>query len=551
MEWLPPASAPIGIQRREHPVFDILIQNGQVIDGSGAPGYRADVAVQGNRIAGIGELDSDRAEKVIDAAGCVVTPGLVDMHSHTDFALPLCPTADSLAHQGITTAVIGQCGASPAPLFAETRDEVVTSMESEELPLPWDEWSGFGSYLDYLKRIGISINVVPLVGQGMVRAGVVGFSAEPADETQMARMQDEVVRAMEEGAIGVSTGLIYPPGSFASTEELIAFTRPAGERDGYYFTHIRGEEKTLLEAVAEAIRIGRETGAAVQISHFKASGRENWAKSAPALALIREARAEGLDVTADMYPYLASSTNLSALLPEWAHQGGKPALLARLADADGEARQRMAAEIRSAHPFRLIDWSAVLIASSPRNRALQGRRVDELAAEAGKSPEEWVFDALVETEEQIDMIGFGMSEENRKTELRHPAMMIGTDGYGLPIDGPLAKGHPHPRSYGTFPRILGCYVREQGVITLEEAIWKMSGLPALKLRWTDRGLVREGYQADLVILNPDTVIDRATFQAPHQYPAGIHHVIVNGRLVIHDGVHTRALPGRVLSRPSR
>ena len=529
-------------------MFDILIRNGQVIDGSGAPGYRADVAVQGSRIARIGELDSDRAEKVIDAAGCVVTPGLVDMHSHTDFALPVCPTADSLAHQGITTTVMGQCGASPAPLFAETRDEVVAFMESEELPLPWDEWSGFGSYLDYLRRIGISINVVPLVGHGMVRAGVIGFSAEPADEKQMARMQDEVVRAMEEGAIGVSTGLIYPPGSFASTEELIAFARPAGERDGYYFSHIRGEGETLLKAVAEAILIGRETGAAVQISHFKASDRENWKKSAPALALIREARAEELDVTADMYPYLASSRSLSALLPEWAHQGGKPALLARL--ANGEARQRVTADFKSAHPSRNLLWSAVLIGSSSRNREYQGRRVDELAAEAGKSPEDWVLDALLEAEGHIDMIHFGMSEENRKAELRHPAMMIGTDGYGLPIDGPLTQGLPHPRSYGTFPRILGGYVREQGVITLEEAIWKMSGLPALKLRWTDRGLIKEGYRADLVILNPDTVIDHATYQAPRQYAAGIHHVIVNGRLVIHDGVHTRALPGRVLSRPS-
>ncbi|MCK4832389.1 MAG: amidohydrolase family protein, partial [Anaerolineales bacterium] len=242
------------------------------------------------------------------------------------------------------------------------------------------------------------------------------------------------------------------------------------------------------------------------------------------------------------------STSLSALLPEWAHQGGKPALLARL--ANGEARQRMTADFKSAHPSRNLLWSAVLIGSSSRNREYQGRRVDELAAEAGKSPEDWVLDALLEAEGHIDMIHFGMSEENRKAELRHPAMMIGTDGYGLPIDGPLTQGLPHPRSYGTFPRILGGYVREQGVITLEEAIWKMSGLPALKLRWTDRGLIKEGYRADLVILNPDTVIDHATYQAPRQYPAGIHHVIVNGRLVIHDGVHTRALPGRVLSRPS-
>lgn len=527
-------------------MLDILIQNGQIVDGSGTPRYRADVAVAGDRIVEVGLIESAKAETVIDASGCIVTPGFVDMHSHTDFSLPILPTADSLAHQGITTAVIGQCGASPAPLLAETRQQVVEVIKSRERPLPWDEWSTFGSYLEYLTRIGTSINVVPLVGQGMVRAGVIGFAGDPANGEQIARMQAEVNRAMDEGAIGISTGLIYPPGSYASTEELIAVTRPVGERQGFYFSHIRGEGQTLLEAVAEAIRIGRETGAAVQISHFKAAGQPNWHKSAEALELIEQARAEGLDITADLYPYLASSTGLKATLPQWAQEWGKEATLKRLVDS--ETRRKMMDDMQVSDSSHGRDWSRVFVGSSPMNRAYEGHHVAELAAEAGKPAHEWIFDALLETDLSLQMISFGMSEDNRMQELRHPAMMIGTDGTALSTEGILSKGKPHPRSFGTFPRVLGYYVRQQGVISLEEAIQKMSGLPAQKLRCLDRGLVKKGYRADLVILDPETVADRATYETPHQYPVGIHHVIVNGKLVIHSSVHTQARPGIVLGR---
>jgi N-acyl-D-amino-acid deacylase len=523
-----------------------LIKNAQVVDGSGAPRYRADIALEGDHIAGIGQLVGAEAEVVIDASGCVVTPGFVDMHSHTDFTLPICPTADSLVHQGITTAVVGQCGASPAPLLAETREQVIAMTQSQERPLPWDEWSTFGDYLAYLGRIGTSINVVPLVGQGMVRSAVMAFSAAPATPEQTARMQAEVARAMQEGAIGVSSGLIYPPGSYASTEELIAVARPAGELNGYYFSHIRGEGDTLLQAVAEAIRIGRETGAAVQISHFKAYGRANWPKSAQALELVDRARREGLDVTTDMYPYLAGSTGLTALLPEWAQEGGKEAILARLEEA--AIRQQMTADMQSTSQFAASGWDKVLISSAPRKRAYEGRTVADLATQAHKPPPEWVLDALLETELEASIISFHSSEENRRQELRYPAMMIGTDGYGLAVDGPLSTGLPHPRNYGTFPRVLGRYVREAGVISLEEAIHKMSGLPAQKLRWTDRGLVREGFKADLVILDPETIVDQATYEAPHQYPLGILHVIVNGQLVVREGAHTGARPGEILGR---
>ncbi len=517
---------------------DILIQNGWVVDGSGGARYRADVAIKRGRIAALDLLPDAQAETVIDATGCVVTPGFVDAHSHADMTLAANPTADSLVYQGITTAITGQCGFSPAPLLDETREQVVAEMQWGDIPVPYEKWSTLGSYFEYLAQVGISLNIAPLVGHGMVRAGVMGFVADPPNDEQMSKMQDLVSQAMREGAIGVSTGLIYPPGSHAATDELIAFTQPAAEHGGFYFSHVRDESSKLLEAVAEAIRVGRETGAAVQISHFKASGQASWDKAAPALALIDQARAEGLDVTADVYPYLASSTFLSAMLPQWAFKGGKKATLERLADT--ETRQALSADLES------VRWDKILISSSPKNRDYEGRFIADMAAETGKGPLDWAYDALLETELDVAMVHFGMSEDNLKMALRHPAIMIGTDGMGLATQGPLSKGKPHPRNYGTYPCVLGRYVREQGVISLEEAVWKMCGLPAQKLRWTDRGLVKNGYRADLVVFDPDAVADQATYKAPHQYPVGIHHVIVNGELVIHAGVHTQARPGIVL-----
>lgn len=527
-------------------MLDVLIQNGLVVDGSGVPGHTAAVAVEGDRIAEVGRLATQQAETVIDASGCVVAPGFVDMHSHSDFTLPVNPTADSQAYQGITTVVVGMCGGSPVPLLEETREQMIARRATGAYSLPWEKWSTFQSYLEYLTDLGTSVNVVPLVGQGTVRAGVMGFVADRPTAKQMERMQAEAIKAMESGAVGLSTGLIYPPGSYASTEELISLTRPVGQRGGFYFSHIRGESHMLLDALTEAIRIGRETGAAVEIAHLKAAQRSNWDKAPLALELIDRARAEGLDVTADMYPYLAGSTGLVSMLPDWAHEGGKEAILERLRDE--AVRREMAEAMRSSSQYRGVKWDEVLISRCPSRPDYEGRYVHELGAEAGISSHTWVFDALLEAELDASMIVFMMTEDNLKLQLRHPAVMIGTDGYGLATEGPLSKGVPHPRNYGTFPRVLGRYVREQRVIPLEEAIWKMTGLPAQKLRLPDRGLVKKGYKADLVVFDPDTVSDRATFERPHQYPVGVHHVVVNGKLVIHRGAHTGARPGSVLGR---
>jgi N-acyl-D-amino-acid deacylase len=531
-------------------LFDILIQNATVIDGTGAPGYPADLAVRGSKIAAVGKRLEAAAQTIIDAAGMTVCPGFIDMHSHADFSLPVQRTADSLIHQGITTAVVGQCGLSPAPLPGDHRSEVIEALCGffGELAraMPWDRWASFADYLDYLAAPGCALNIVPLAGQGVIRAGIVGYGQGTASPDQMARMRREAIAAMEQGAIGLSTGLIYPPGSFTDTAELIELVKVVGERKGFYFSHIRGEGQTLLEAVKEAIRIGRETDASVQISHFKAARRENWEKSRQALELIRQAQAEGLDVSVDLYPYLAGSTTLVTLLPDWAHAGGPQETLKRLADP--KLRVKMTDDMQSGGFAKGFDWDQILITAAPARTDYEGRYVSDLAREAGRPAHEWIFDALLQTRLDISMALFGMSEENRCRELAFPDMMIGTDGFGLAVSGPLAKGVPHPRSYGTFPRVLGRYVRELHILTLEEAVRRMTGCAAQKLRLADRGRIEPELAADLVIFDPLTVADRADYENPHQYAAGISQVIVNGHFVIREGKHTGALAGKILTR---
>jgi N-acyl-D-amino-acid deacylase len=529
-------------------MHDIIIRNAEIIDGTGKLAYLADVAITGDRISDMGDLRRASGKHVVDATGCAVAPGFIDMHSHADFSLPIWPTADSLLHQGITTAVIGQCGLSPAPLLDETREEVVAALKGffgEFVKgVPWQEWFSVADYLNFLTRQGISLNVLPLVGQGVIRASVMGLGEGRADKQQMAAMKDQVAAAMAEGAIGLSTGLIYPPGSFTSFDELIELTQTVAANNGYYFSHIRGESDTLLDAIDEAIRIGQETGVSVQISHFKAAAKHNWEKSSMALEMIARARSEGLDVTADVYPYRAGSTALVAMLPQWAHVGGPAETLKHLADP--ATRTKMTADMQSGGLSRGIEWNSVLITSSPHKTEYEGRYVSDLAASTGKPPVDWVFDALLETHLDMAMAIFAMSEENRCRELQFPAMMICTDGFGLAVAGPLAKGVPHPRNYGAFPRVLGRYVRDLQALTLEDAVYKMTGLPAKKLRLKDRGVIRQDLAADLVIFDPAVVSDQATYDNPHQYAAGISHVLVNGQFVIHEASHNGAKPGKVI-----
>jgi N-acyl-D-amino-acid deacylase len=529
-------------------MYDIIFRDAKIVDGSGQPAVSADIAVAGPKIAEVGSLDEAEAKTIVDAAGKVITPGFIDIHSHADFSLPVLPTAESLIHQGITTVVIGQCGLSPAPLLSETREKVVSALcgffGDFAKAIPWAQWNSFEDYLNFLEHIRITPNVVPLVGHGMIRAGIVGYGEEPADDNQMARMKTELSKALDQGAIGMSTGLIYPPGAFVSTEELIELTKVVGARNGYYFSHIRGENETLLEAVAEAVRIGKETNTKVQISHFKAGGKVNWDKSEKAIALLHKARKEGLDVSADLYPYRAGSTALAALLPQWAHVGGPAETLKRLADRNN--RTRMKRDMQTSGFVSVIEWKDVLITSAPHHPRYEGRYISELAETANKSGFDWLFEALLQSKLDMFMAVFGMSAENRYKEITFAGMMIGTDGFGLAATGPMAKGVPHPRNYGTFPRVLARYVRELKILTMEEAIYKMTGQPAAKLRLFDRGMLKPGLAADLVMFDPATVSDKATYKKPHQYAEGIGCVMVNGEFAVRDAVHTAATPGKVL-----
>ena len=500
-------------------MFDLKIAGGAVIDGTGAPSRRADVGITGDRIEAVGDLAHEGAGRTLDVAGLTVTPGFIDIHSHSDWRLWGNRRAESKIRQGVTTEVVGNCGFSPAPLSDEFHEEIR----------------------------GVALNVVQLIGHGTLRVAAMGFARRAPTAHEQATMERLMDESMADGAAGLATGLIYAPGSYAATDEIVGIAKRAGARRGIYASHIRGEGATLLEAVREAIQVGRAGGLPVQVSHIKAAGRAHWGRVKDALVLIDAARAEGLDVRADVYPYTASSTSLRTLLPDWVLEGGIEAMLGRLTDP--AARARIRAEISGGAGIlsRGIGWEDVMIAYAVARPDAQGRRVSEIAATSGQDPLEAAMDLLVDEAGKGSVILFQLDEADFRTALVHPHVMIGSDGSSLAVEGPMAAGQPHPRSYGTFPRVLGRYARDERVIALPEAVRKMTGLPADRLGLGDRGVLRVGARADVVAFDAARIIDRATYEEPHRYAAGISHVLVNGRVVVEGGEHTGALPGRVLS----
>ncbi len=529
--------------------WSLLIRGGTVVDGTGAPRQAADVAVAGDRIAAVGPGLAGEAARVIDARGLVVAPGFIDAHAHSDLFYFACPAAESKIRQGCTTEVVGMCSFSPAPVAAGRQAQVRTWAGGIGARLEI-RWESFGQYLEALRALRPSINVAHFVGHGALRLAGLGPDARPAGAEDLARMARLLAEALEAGAFGFSTGLVYPPSAYATTDELIALARTMAARGGLYFSHIRGESATLLDAVAEAIRIGEEAGVGVQIAHVKAAGREHWGKMDQALKRIDDARARGVDVTGDAYPYHAGSTKMDNLLPAWVHDGGTAQLLDRLADR--ATRRRITEEcLVDGERWRTLSMGAVgfdeiQIATCAR-RELEGLTLAALARQSGVTPAEAMMTLLREERATVSMVVFSQSPDNVARALAHPAIMVGSDSLGLASGPGPHPGKPHPRMYGTFPRVLGEHARERKLFSLETAVHKMTGMPAARLRLRDRGLLRPGHAADLALFDPATVRDEATFADPHRYPTGIPYVIVNGAVVVDGGRFSAAGAGRVLT----
>ena len=522
-------------------MYDIIVEDGYVIDGAGNPWFKADVGIVGGRVEAIGKLRGAGADRRIDARGLIVAPGFIDIHSHSDFTVLLDPRVESKVRQGVTTEVVGNCGTSAAPMNQEVkayREKYMRADLGEDFVFNWETME---DYLNLVEEKGVSFNIIALVGHGTVRQNVMGFENRPPIEAELDAMKRLVVEAMEDGAWGMSTGLIYTPGCYAHTDEIVELAKGVAEHSGIFASHIRGEGKTLLRAVKEAIEIGDRACLPVEISHFKASGRGNWGKTKESLRLVREGRLRGVDVTFDQYPYIASSTGLSAYLPRWVREGGSGKLLERLRDP--EIRRRIAEE-----PATITrDWESVMVVLAPNHPQYEGVRVTEIAELEGKEPMDAVFDLLLAEEAQVRIVAFGMCEEDVRRVMRSPYMMVGSDGRAVAPRGVLGRGRPHPRYYGTFPRVLGHYVRE-GVLALREAVRKMTSLPAQRLGLRDRGLLREGFIADITIFDLNAVKDEATFTDPHRFASGIPYVIVNGTIVIDEAEHMGALPGKPLRK---
>lgn len=531
-------------------MYDLLFRNARVVDGTGNPWFPADVATEGDRIAAIGDLSGAAARRTIDAQGAVLAPGFIDLHTHSDFTIPLFPRAEAMVRQGVTTQLVGNCGFSPFPVEPGRLDLLRKYSAFIDAGLSW-EWRDLRGFAAMLESLPLSCNIALQVGHGAVRIAAMGFDDREPTAAELANMEKLVAQAFEDGAFALSSGLIYVPGSYCKTDELVALARVARRYGGFYSSHIRGEGDTLVDAVDEALQIGRAAGVPVQLSHHKAMGRRNWGKVERTLAMIDAARAEGRDVTADQYPYTAGSTTLAAIIPRWAMQGGVEGMVRRLADPAQRARIR--AEIVDQSPAALragareFDPETIMISYVPDgpNKPYEGKMLTEIARMRGEEPVDAALHLLAAERGGVQMIIFGMSEEDVRRVMRHPAVAIASDGW---TQHPSAGGKPHPRSYGTYARVLGKYVREDRVLGLEEAVRKMTSLPAQRLARFDLGLIRPGCMADLVVFDPERVGERATFQDPHQYCVGVIHVVVNGQVVIDEGRDTGARAGRVLRR---
>lgn len=525
-------------------MYDLLIRQARVVDGTGSPWFAADVAVTEGKIVAVAPNLGGDAKEVVDGANMMLTPGFIDIHSHSDFQLPIDGCADSRLLQGVTTEIGGNCGLSPAPVLPESIDMLkkYAGFLSQELAY---DWQSLGEYLDRVAAAKPAVNFGTLVGHGTLRVAAMGFADRKPTEAELTLMQRLLTESMEQGAFGVSSGLIYPPGCYADTDELAEVAKVIAPYGGFYETHMRDEGDGILGSIEESAEVGRRAGVPVQIAHHKVVGRFNWGKGVKSQQRIADFRAEGLDIVCDQYPYTAASTTITTIFPHWAHEGGVDGLLSRLQDSETRGRLRQAVLEDMEQTAR--KWDDILIASlnCPENKHLEGKTVAQAAQEAGQDACEFAFDLVIAERAAISVVTFGMDEEDVKTIMKHPLTMIGSDGSATAIEGP---GKPHPRTFGTFVRVLSKYALQEGLFSFEEGVRKMTSLPASRARLHDRGLIRPGYWADLVLIDTNKLEERTSYADPRQAPAGIEKVWVNGELAVNDNKITGVRAGQVLRR---
>jgi N-acyl-D-amino-acid deacylase len=533
------------------PQYDLVIRNGTIYDGSGSPGYVGDVAINGDAIAAIGDIGKAKGTTEIDATGLAVSPGFINMMCWANESLIEDGRSQSDIRQGVTLEILGE-GGSMGPL----NDEMKAAMLRRQGDIKYDVgWTTLDEYLVFLEERGVSPNVASFVGAENPREYVIGHEDRPPTSEELDEMRGLVRTAMEDGALGVASALIYPPGSFAETDELIALAKVVAEYDGIYVSHVRDEGARLLEAIGELIEISRAADIRAEIYHLKAAGRANWPLFPEAVSLIEGARAEGLHITADIYPYPASSTGLNATIPPWVKEGGFEASLERMADP--AIRKRIVREMNEEsgswenmfHGAGSPDNILLVGFKSEELKPLTGKTLGEVAEMRGTSPEETIMDLIIEDRSRIGTIYFSQSEDVVRTAIALPWVSFCSDAASLAPEGVFLKRNPHPRAYGAFARVLGRYVRDEQLIPLEEAIRKLAALPADNLKIDRRGMLKEGNFADVVVFDPNTIQDHATFVEPHQYATGVVHVFVNGVQVLENGEHTDATPGRVVRGP--
>ncbi len=526
----------------EPALHDVVVRGGTLYDGGGGGPYAGDLAIDGDRITALvpaGRRPGVRGRLEIDAAGLAVAPGFVNMLSWATASLLVDGRAQSDVRQGVTLEVFGE-GWSMGPLTAEMKEEMVARQGDLRFDV---EWTTLGEYLEHLERRGVAPNVASFVGATTVRIHELGHADRAPSAEELERMRDLVRQAMAEGALGVGSSLIYAPAYYAGTDELVALAAAAGESGGSYISHIRSEGEGLLEAIDELIEIARRAGVRAEIYHLKASRPENWDKLEAAIAKVEAARAEGLDVGADVYTYPASATGLNAIMPPWTQEGGHDAWVARLRDPATRERIRAEIDMISADKILLVGFK------SERLKPLTGRTLAEVAAERGVSPEVAAMDLVVEDDSRVGAVYFSMSEDNVRRKVALPWVTFGSDAGAPSAEGVFLKSMSHPRAYGNFARLLGRYVREEKLVPLPEAIRRLTSLPAANLKIADRGRLAPGYFADVVVFDPATIADHATFAEPHRYSTGVRHVLVNGVPVLADGEPTGATPGRVVRGP--